>query len=391
MRVAYVCADPGVPVFGQKGCSIHVQEVIRALTAHGARVNLFATRIDGTRPPGLEAVTLHALPGTRGTTVESRERAAHQANTPLRLALEKAGAFDLVYERHSIWSVEGMRFARDRGIPGVLEVNAPLVDEQAEHRTLCDRASALLAAKGAFEAASTIVAVSKGTAAYVRRFIDGSRKLFVVPNGVDPSRFREPRGPRRREADDAFTVGFVGSLKPWHGLPILARAFGELHAEKARSRLLVVGDGPERLRTEQWLDEHGLRDVARFTGAVEPDRIPALLASMDAAVAPYPALPGFYFSPLKVLEYMAAELPVVASRIGQLEDVIADGTTGLLCRPGDPRALSAQLQRLRDDPDLCLRLGSAARAAVIERHTWRAATSRILALAGLAAPAEAGH
>ncbi|MGH9159176.1 MAG: glycosyltransferase family 4 protein [Vicinamibacteraceae bacterium] len=383
MRVAYICADPGVPVFGRKGCSIHVQEVIRALNARAARVELFASRVEGTPPSGLGDVRVHALPDPRGSDPCARERAALRANAPLRLALERTGPFDLVYERHSLWSVEGMRFARDHAVAGLLEVNGPLIDEQAEHRTLCDTATASLTAKNAFAAAQTIVAVSKGAAAYVERFIGTTDKLHVMPNGVDPTRFPDAPAPRRRGNDDSFTVGFVGSLKPWHGLPTLIDAFARLHAEDARARLLIVGDGPERARLDEGLAALALSNATRFTGAVPPDRVPLLLASMDAAVAPYSARPDFYFSPLKVLEYMAAWRPVVASRLGQLEDLITDGETGLLCTPDDPGELARHLRRLRDDGELCRRLGSAARAAVAARHTWQQAAARILCLTGL--------
>jgi glycosyltransferase involved in cell wall biosynthesis len=389
MRVAYVCADPGVPVCGEKGCSIHVQEIVRSMIRLGARVDLFAPHVDGPRPNGLESARFYPLPDARGSHAKARERAALLANGPLRIALESSGPFDLIYERHSLWSVEAMRYARDRGIPGVLEVNAPLVDEQGEHRVLCDRTTALLAARDAFTAAHTIAAVSRGAAEYVERFIGATTKLHVVPNGVDPSRFAESSAPRGCGGDLSFTIGFVGSLKPWHGLPILAEAFATLHAEDSRTRLLIVGDGPERAATERWIGAHGLSEAARFTGAVPPECIPPLLASMDAAVAPYPPQPHFYFSPLKVLEYMAAGLPIVASRIGQLEDLIADGESGFLCTPGDSHALAARLRRLRDDPALSSRLGAAARAVVVERHTWKAVTSRILALTGLGASAEA--
>src|SRR5262249_53202779 len=82
--------------------------------------------------------------------------------------------------------------------------------------------------------------------------------------------------------------------------------------------LLIVGDGPERPRLEADLCARGLRELTQFTGSVDSDEVPGLLASMEVAVAPYPKLASFYFSPLKVYEYMAAGLPIVASRIGQL-------------------------------------------------------------------------
>src|SRR5262249_29646448 len=134
MRIAYVCADLGVPVFGRKGCSIHVQEVVRALSEQGACVELFARRLDGEPPPGLETIPLHALPASPKGDHTLREQAALRANDDVRALLEQEGPFDLVYERYSLWSFAAMEYARASGTPGLLEVNAPLIAEQAEHR-----------------------------------------------------------------------------------------------------------------------------------------------------------------------------------------------------------------------------------------------------------------
>jgi glycosyltransferase involved in cell wall biosynthesis len=131
---------------------------------------------------------------------------------------------------------------------------------------------------------------------------------------------------------------------------------------------------------------HGLAGAAHLTGMVAPTQVPGLLASMDVAVCPYPKQ-RFYFSPLKVYEFMAAGLPVVASRIGQLGELIEDEMTGLLCPPGDTTALADALDRLRRDPVLRRRLGQAARASAIRDHTWHAVVDRILYLAGLGLPA----
>ena len=102
---------------------------------------------------------------------------------------------------------------------------------------------------------------------------------------------------------------------------------------------------------------------------------------MDVAVAPYPALANFYFSPLKILEYMAAGRAIVASAIGQINELIAHGKTGLLCPPGDSAQLAAALHRLKADTPLSRRLGEAARSDVVCNHTWDAVASRIVELA----------
>lgn len=141
-RLAYVCADPGVPVFGGKGASVHVQEVVRALVEKGVRVELFASRTGGDPPPGLEEVPLHRLPSPPKGDLEKRERELLAANDELREALEAAGPFDAVYERYSLWSFAGMEYAARTAVSGILEVNAPLIEEQAAHRGLADRAGA---------------------------------------------------------------------------------------------------------------------------------------------------------------------------------------------------------------------------------------------------------
>lgn len=383
MRVAYVCADPGVPVFGRKGASVHVQEVIRALVRRGVRVELFATRNGGEAPSGLQGVRVHALPPVPKGELAARERAALAANDGLRTALERRGPFDFVYERYSLWSFAGMAYARAIGVPGLLEVNAPLIEEQAQHRGLVDRASAERVAGRAFSAATALLAVSDGVAAYSESHPAAQGRMYVVPNGVDPNRFRPGLAPALPGSPDTCTVGFVGSLRPWHGLDMLVEAFAMLHCRNPGARLLLVGDGPGRERLVTRLTARGLLDATHLTGAVAPDEVPAWLASMDIAVAPYPNTERFYFSPLKVYEYMAVGVPVVTSRIGQLTNLIEDGVTGLLCPPGDAAALAVALERLRTDPDLRARLGRAGRATVIRDHTWDAVARRILELASL--------
>lgn len=380
MRIAYLCADPGVPVFGSKGSSVHVQSVVRALLRRGADVTLFAARCDGPPPPGLERVTCCALPRPPRGEAASRESALLAANGALGAALEERGPFDLVYERYSLWSYAGMEYAYARGLPALLEVNAPLIEEQAQHRELVDRAGAERVAWRVFGAASALLAVSAGVADYLRALPPAQGRVHVIPNAVDPARFhRRPPGPA---ADGGFTVGFVGTLKPWHGLDLLIDAFAMLRSRAPEARLLLVGDGPERGAVERRLAALALSDAAWLIGAVSPESIPAMLAAMDVAVAPYPQLERCYFSPLKLFEYMAAGLPVVASRIGQIPTLIEHGRSGLLCPPGDAETLADALAQLHADPALRARLGAAGRETVLRRYTWDSVACQILAMAG---------
>ncbi len=391
-RVAYVCADPGVPVFGTKGSSVHVQEVVRGFRRHGKAVVLFATRWGGEAAEDLRGVGLRPLPPLPSGAAEARARAALAANSALTDELASAGPFDLLYERYSLWSRAGMQFARGAGIPGVLEVNAPLLEEQARHRgglPLPDEAEAV--ARTAFRNADVLVAVSPGVAAWLDGFPEARGRVTVIANGVDPMRF-PPRDISSGAGDAPVTLGFLGTLKPWHGLPLMVSAAALLRAHHGLDvRLLIVGDGPERDALVAELARHGMAGHAKLTGAVPPDAVPDLLAEMDIAIAPYPALENFYFSPLKIQEYMAAGLPVVATSVGHLAQVVRDGEDGLLCPPDDAGALAMAVARLAADPALRKRLGEAGRARVLRDHSWNSVVARILATVGMreveAAPA----
>lgn len=381
MRVAYICADPGVPVFGHKGSSVHVQSVIRGLHRRGATVQLLCARTGGSAPADLADVPVHALPRIRHADAAQRERGLLSANTELAWALRRLGALDLVYERYSLWSRAGMAFALAHGIPSVLEVNAPLIDEQARHRSLVHRGAAETVARAVLNDAGTVVAVSDPVATWAAaRVVARPGAVQVVPNGVDTDRIR----PARRASQAAgFTVGFVGTLKPWHGVETLVHAFAAGVATTPADRLLLVGDGPEAARLYALAHRLGIGDNLEMTGAVDHTQVAGHLQRMDVAVAPYPESPDAYFSPLKLYEYLAAGLPIVASAVGQATDVLDDGANALLVPPGDIPTLAARLARLRDDAALRARLGNAARRTAVQRHTWDAAVRRILTLAGL--------
>ncbi|PYG00470.1 Glycosyltransferase involved in cell wall bisynthesis [Georgenia satyanarayanai] len=384
MRIAYVCADPGIPVFGTKGASVHVQEVVRVLLEAGHAVDLFCRRTGGEPWPAAAAaraegrLTVHELGRIRGEDVADRERRAMAADGDMLRAVTAGGPFDAVYERYSLWSTAGTTYARERGVPAVLEVNAPLPAEQARHRGLVHADEAHAVVRRAATGASAVVCVSEPVAAWVRDLAPGAA-VVVEANGVDVTRIRPAAG----RPDRPFTVGFVGTLKPWHGTETVLEAHALLRRSVPDARLLLVGDGPQAEALRQQARTLGTAGAVEATGAVAPVDVPTLLHRMDVATAPYPAAGEGYFSPLKAYEYMAAGLPVVASAVGQLPGVVEHGRTGFLVPGSDPTALAGTLGMLAGDRRLRAQVGRAAREHVASGHTWTHVVERSLAAAGL--------
>jgi glycosyltransferase involved in cell wall biosynthesis len=264
---------------------------------------------------------------------------------------------DVVLERYSLGGGAALEAAADLGLPGALEVNAPLVEEAMRFRGLQQVASWRERERSLMAGAQLLIVVSTSLREHAVASGAVPERITVIPNGADLESFGRGGGPEVRARlglGSEVVVGFAGSLKPWHGVRRLVEAMSGLPPGYC---LLVVGDGPERAALERLSTEIGLRAI--FTGGVPHAQMPAFLDAMDIGVAPFEPMPDFYFSPLKVVEYMAAGLPVVATRQGDLPELLADG--GLLVQPGDVEGLRAGLLRLGEDAELRLRLGKAGR------------------------------
>lgn len=367
MHIAYVCLDPGIPVFGTKGASVHIQEVVREYRRRGHDVTVYATRRGSDVPDDLAELRIVDVPITTRDE-EERERAQQAASASVS-DMVRAGGYDLVYERYSLFST----VIAECGVPGILEVNAPLIDEQRTHRVLVDEQAADAALQEQVQAALATICVSDPVRDWVIARTEGTR-VFTVPNGVNVHRITP-----QPESPGAPVVTFVGTLKPWHGVDVLLRARAQAHKDW---QLRIIGDGPMRVELDDLARSLGI-DVD-FRGAVAPDAIPQHMAGTAIGVAPYPAMDtdsDQYFSPLKVYEYMAAGLPVVASRVGQLPEIM--GESAYLVPPSDPEALAEALDALVANPVERARVGSDNRRQAEREHSWTGTVDHILAHAGV--------
>lgn len=395
-HIAYVCSDRGVAIDGTNGASTHVRELARALGSRGAAVTILAPGARATTDPAVNVIDIDTdplLPALRRLTadegdppdvarVHGSEVHGLLLNQPLLEELERLHArtrVDAVYERYSLWSIAGLQFARRRALPFLLEVNAPLVAQQGEYRRLENVLTARATERLLFEQADRLIVPSQDLARYVTTRGAHARNVRVLPCGV-AGEFLDARRPAGKRDDSTFVIGFVGSLKPWHGINVLLDAFARLVSRRPGYRLLVVGDGPMRATIEGFARDCPSPDHVEILGAVPYAAVPAQLVRMDVGAAPYPALSAFYFSPLKIFEYAAAGVPIVASASGQIAELLAHRRTAMLHPPGSTSKLVRHVEELRERPELRARLARRARLAVAKPHTWDRLAARLLGI-----------
>jgi glycosyltransferase involved in cell wall biosynthesis len=291
-------------------------------------------------------------------------------------------SFDFIYQRYSRFNWTGVLLSMATGLPLLLEFNGSEVWisrhwDPIGLRWLLKRFERLN-----LRAADLIFVVSE---AQRRSLIDSgfdSGKIICNPNGVDEHEFRpEVGGAAIRRSlgieSERTVVGFIGTFGPWHGAPVLAEA-ARLINPKSRFHFLFMGDGDERAKTESIIRTSGVS--ATFTGRLSREKVPAYLDSCDLLAAPH-VHPSdgseFFGSPTKLFEYMAMAKPVVASRLGQIAEVIVGGENGLLVDPGDRVQLARAIEKLAQDSQLRRRLGANARSTVVELYTWKRNAARV--------------
>jgi glycosyltransferase involved in cell wall biosynthesis len=312
--------------------------------------------------------TVERAPAASGAA--EGELAEYSANARFVAQLEadlSGHRFDFIYERYSLFGTTGLELARRWGLPLFVEVNAPLVDEARAHRGLVLDGLAREVAERVFSGADQVFVVSESLRAHVLG-IAPDASVSVLPNGVNPERFRPEMAVR---ASDRVRVGFLGRVRPWHGVERLVEATATAVRAGADVELRIVGEcRGQQADLQRRVEANGIAERVEFVGALDPDDVPGALAELDILVAPYPDSGEFYFSPLKLYEYMAAGRAIVASDVGQISDVLEDGETALLVPPGDSDALARAIVSLAGDAETRRLLGAAARREAEEKHSW---------------------
>jgi len=290
--------------------------------------------------------------------------------------------YDFIYSRYAIFDWAGVWLARTMKIPILLEVNYTAKTPLYRKRSRLLKSIAVKVDRYVFDNADGIIVVSS----YLREHLADAygvrkTKIIVLPNAADPVRFsadtRTGAIKARLGLESKTVVGFVGGFYPWHGLPFFCSTLSLMRLDRPDVFFLFIGNGPQRDTIKELMAKNGLGGRAMFIDYVDHFDLPEYLSAIDIAVLPDS---NEYGSPMKVFEYMAMGIPVVAPRLGPIRDAIDDGIEGLLFEPGSSRSFAEALQKMLDDGVLRTRLGKAARARVVSRHNWMANATEVIRL-----------
>jgi glycosyltransferase involved in cell wall biosynthesis len=217
-----------------------------------------------------------------------------------------------------------------------------------------------LAAKGILKNASAVIALTEHMKDAMQAIY--SRDIIVVPNGINLNENAE------REAEGGNPgkrVLFVGRLHPVKGVQYLLGAMKMVHQELPEAKLILVGDGEEREHLENLTDSLGIRGCVEFAGRVPHDRVQDYMNRAEVFVLPSLS-EGF---PVTILEAMACGLPVVATRVGGIPDIIEDGTNGYLVDARDQEQIAEALLRVLQDKMLQKIMSNNNRKSA-EKYRW---------------------
>ncbi|MDA8052242.1 MAG: glycosyltransferase family 4 protein [Rhodospirillales bacterium] len=356
------------------GQSVHLEEMVAAFRSMGHEVLVVGPSAYARGRLGAESRTValarRLLPGAVAEFAEL----SYNLSAWRRLA-RAAAAFrpDLIYERYNLYYLAGKWLARRRGILFYVEVNAPLAEERARFGGLRLARIARTAERSVWRAADRVFAVTGTLKQRIAAAGIPEARIAVTPNGVALERFAARQEQSDCQRRQRLVLGFVGFVRPWHGLDTVIRGMSEAAPDLS---LVIAGEGPARADLERLAETLGCADRVHFLGLVERQEVPALLAGFDVALQPR-VLP--YASPLKLFEYMAAGCAIVAPDQPNIRAIVTHEQNALLFDPAREETIWQAIARLASDSILRTRLGRAARDEVLARdYTWRGNAVRVM-------------
>lgn len=365
MRILYAAIDQMVP--GTVGGSTHVAAVGQGLAALGHDVHVLATPGNGPFPTARRLQWTPMSPPLGAKAMRWLKR-------PAVMAVAQEFKPDVVIERYYNFGGEAIAAGRALNVTTVLEVNAPVIDYPHSTKAMLDKLLLFEPMRRWREAlcanADLIVTPSAGI------LPPGTppSKVVELEWGADTTRFHPgAEGPPAFERHAPTVAVFAGAFRNWHGAIDLVRAMQQLQERGRRDiAAVLIGDGPERPAVQA---AAGRLEAVECIGAIPNADMPAALAAADIGVAPFdvgahrPLSLGFYWSPLKIFEYMASGLPVVAPAVDRIPRLVCHEREGLLYDPAASGSLADALERLTDR-SLRQRMSAAARERAVRDYSW---------------------
>jgi glycosyltransferase involved in cell wall biosynthesis len=383
-RILYLRSTPG-PGTQIGGASSHIKGVVEGLIELGAQVDVISNdHIAGFDNRKVPLTIIEPVSSGATRAIFDINNNLHFTNNLLAI-LEQHQTPDFIYQRYARFSWAGVVAALETQRPLFLEYNGSEV-WVGQHWDRVGRLELLKRYERLnLQAAARIFVVSDVERRNLEKRGIDPEKIVLSPNGVDTQVFHPGVGGDDVRAEygfksDEVVIGFVGTFGPWHGVLVLAEAIKKL-PQDLPLRFLFVGAGSQQTQVQQFLQSEVEKDRVIFTGPVNHGKVPALLDACDILVSPHVPLSDgseFFGSPTKLFEYMAMGKGIVASRLGQIGDVLAHEETALLVEPGDVDALAAAIERLALSKELRAQLGTRAITVVAQKYTWRHNAQRVL-------------
>lgn len=364
-----------------KGASTHILHNLRGLVNGNFNVHLI-TPNDGVLPPEdtIEGARLTRI--SQDLSQNFLARAVHFGKSVLsHLALNPG--YDVVHYRN-IW--DGFHITQNKkkfGYKTIFEVNGLSSIELKYHYPGMD-ASLLAKIKeqelATLHLSDTIICPSNVTRDYIASLGLNRKLVTVIPNGVSPSDFPVTPLPIRDGREPVLL--YIGTLADWQGLDIVIKALPKiLEQQPVKLRILGRGRSRQRKMLAKQIRKLGLDEYVLVQPAVPHHEIPAVIASADLCVAPLGLNDRNVTQgacPIKVLEYMAAGRPLLASNMPIVRELVREDVDGLLFSPNDPDDLARQANQLLKDMELSKRLAESAAGYVREKFTWHESQKKLL-------------
>jgi glycosyltransferase involved in cell wall biosynthesis len=369
------------------GQYVHISELTNALAGNGHDVVLSGPdgimRYDEAPARPMDAQQSGG-PGLSALVPKSLYELAEMlysipAYSRLRRAFATSKA-DVIYERYNLFFLAGLWLKQKTGKPLLLEVNAPLRTERAEHGGLALPFLARWAEQKVWRGADAVLPVTQVLAQDVIAMGVPEEKVHVIPNGIAATYLEDHDGTgvrARYGLEEKSVLGFTGFVRDWHGVDQVLTYIAE--RQDPSLHLLLVGDGPHVPALKKQATKLGIENQMTITGVVQREDIPAHVAAFDIALQPRVTA---YASPLKLFEYMALGKPVIAPAQANIEEVLNHGENALLFAPDDQASFAAALDTLLSDKEKAAHLGAAARQTILDKEmTWTGNAKKVAAIA----------